>query len=354
MRFRTVSRLVIGTVIVASVGIAALATTIAHKRAVATPVYEGVGATLNSFPAPEFSLRDQQGRWISMHSQRGTLVLLTFFYTHCPDTCPMTAQKLRTVLRGFGSEASRVRVLIITTDPLHDSPAGTRLFLRRHGLSSWHFLLGSYRTLIPIWRAYNIYVPGPGAEARSGPAHTAGMYLIDGRGREQLYLDDNVPAEDITQDLHILLNDHRWMSVLPVAPEVGARAPNFVLPALSSGEEDLQKLRGRPVLINFWATWCVPCRTEMPLLERKYRHYGGRLQIVGVDEQEPASEVRAFVRQLHITYPIALDGDGTTSYEYALAGTPTSFFVDGTGVIRHTRAGPLSASEIRVQVGRLL
>ncbi|HEV3311713.1 MAG TPA: redoxin domain-containing protein [Chloroflexota bacterium] len=357
MSLRTISRGIIAGVIVVFVAIAALAATTARgvPRAEGRPAYQDYGALLRGRPAPTFSLLDQNGRRITLASLHGHAVMLTFFYTHCPDTCPLTAQKIRTAIRRFGREASRVSVVIVTTDPLHDDRVDATAFLRRNGLSNWHFLLGSYRRLVPLWKRYAIYVPSRSGRLKEGPAHSAVMYLIDTSGHEQALLDDGVvAAASLVQDLHILLNDHQWWTKRPVAPIVGAVPPAFSLTGMNGGSIRLTHFRGTPLLINFWATWCIPCRTEMPLLARTYRKDRGRLNIVGIDEQEPAAVVRAFVRQFHATYPIALDTLGTAMYAYQIIGTPTSFFVNKQGVITHVKVGEIDAAEMATQVRSLL
>jgi cytochrome oxidase Cu insertion factor (SCO1/SenC/PrrC family) len=287
---------------------------------------------------------------ISLRGQRGHAVVLTFFYTHCPDTCPLTSQKLRAILNSFGSEARKVTVLIVSTDPLHDNPSDAKAFLRRNGLTSWHFLLGSIGQLSKVWKPYGIGVTLSG----KGPGHTAGMYLIDKTGREQVYLDDTIVAPALSQDLHILLDDHHWLYSYPTGPVVGDLAPSFKLTSAKAGAVDLNSFRGKPLLVNFWATYCGPCLQEMPLLERTYRKYKGRLNIVGIDEQEPANEVQAYLHRVHVTYPIGLDSNGNTMYTYQIQGTPTTLFLNRAGVVHSVAIGPLTTAQVTKQVKSLL
>jgi protein SCO1/2 len=350
MRWRTTSRLLIGATVMLAVVLAGLFTVL--PRHDSAPTVSLAGTILNSAPAPNFQLKDQFDHSISLQQFRGRVVIVTFFYTHCPDTCPLTAEKLRLVMRELGQQSHDVVVIAISTDPLHDTPALARRFLRLHGiLHGWHFLLGTPRELAPIWSAYHIYVGNP--EATGGPTHTAGMYLIDQRGRERAYLDDSLPAPAILTDLQILLGD-TGAAHPPTAPQVGAAAPDFTLPSLNGGSVHLRQFRGKVILLNFWATWCGPCRSELPRLERAYRRFARHgLIVIGVDQQEIRSAVRDFVITHHVTYPIALDQNGTVAYEYQLQGIPTSFFIDRQGVIRFIALGSVSTKLLQTQLKEL-
>ena len=90
------------------------------------------------------------------------------------------------------------------------------------------------------------------------------------------------------------------------------------------------------MLVNFWASWCGPCRAESPLLERASRRYGGRLVVLGVDYQDFSGDARKFVRTYHITYPVVRDGSGKWSDLYGVTGAPETFFVNAAGkVVAH-------------------
>ncbi len=125
------------------------------------------------------------------------------------------------------------------------------------------------------------------------------------------------------------------------APEVGREAPDFTLPDLDGGPVRLAGFRGRQaVLVNFWATWCVPCREEMPMLDRLWRQRRDTLVVLGVslDTASPA-RVRAFVREVGAGFPILRDPDQTVARRYRLRGVPSSFLVDRGGVIRYREVG---------------
>lgn len=119
-------------------------------------------------------------------------------------------------------------------------------------------------------------------------------------------------------------------------PTGGGPAPRFILPYLSKpGRLDLASLRGHPVVLSFWASWCEPCKAEAGTLERLSRRYETRgVRFVGVDTNDGASDARRFVRAHGLTYPIVRDANGAVaSNEYAVANLPTTFFINRYGVL---------------------
>ncbi len=128
-----------------------------------------------------------------------------------------------------------------------------------------------------------------------------------------------------------------------VAPNVGDPAPDFVLPTPDGRVVKLADLHGHPVLLNFWATWCGPCRQEMPELQAFYddRHPKG-LEIIAIDIQESAEDVAHYRQSLGINFPTVLDADGTVTRRYQIRGVPTPFFIDADGTIQDLNTGPLN------------
>lgn len=110
-------------------------------------------------------------------------------------------------------------------------------------------------------------------------------------------------------------------------------------------EGDLIKLsdfRGKWILLNFWATWCPPCRQEMPLLAETHEKYSPDLVVLGVNSMETDDEVRAFVERSSISFPIVFDSDGQTGQQYLIHGLPTTLFIDREGVLRIRHVGELT------------
>jgi peroxiredoxin len=144
----------------------------------------------------------------------------------------------------------------------------------------------------------------------------------------------------------------------PVArPAEAIAAPDFELLDLAGQPVRLRDLRGRVVLLNFWATWCVPCREEMPALETLSRELGPRgLTVVGVNFKEARGDVEAFVRQHELRFPMVLDTDGRTSQLYQVFALPATFVIDRQGMLVGTVLGirDWAGPGARAYLGRLL
>lgn len=142
------------------------------------------------------------------------------------------------------------------------------------------------------------------------------------------------------------------------APREGFLAPDLALPSSSGQVVELSSFHGRAVIINFWASWCPPCKAEMPALERVYKDYKDRgLIILGVnatDQDNPAS-AGDFVRQEGLTFTILYDKDGEASRLYQLQALPSTYFIDARGIIRTVViGGPMSEALLRSKVAELL
>jgi len=134
------------------------------------------------------------------------------------------------------------------------------------------------------------------------------------------------------------------MAVSPYPQNV---APDFTLSQLDGQPLTLSNLRGRPTIINFWATWCPPCRRELPALEAAYQAHRDEIGFIAVDVKEEAGTVLAFVEELGLTFPVVLDPEGAISnISYQVRGLPTTIFVDAHGVVAARHIGPLDEASI--------
>ena len=141
---------------------------------------------------------------------------------------------------------------------------------------------------------------------------------------------------------------------------LGVRSTSSPAPPLSGdtlqkGSVDLASLRGSVAVVNFWATWCTPCRQEQPQLERVARTYGDRgVRFVGVFERDDAAKGRAWVKEFGVTYPSIADPSGSFADDFALFGLPDTFVIDPNGTIRWVITGKTTEAELSHLIDRVL
>lgn len=134
-------------------------------------------------------------------------------------------------------------------------------------------------------------------------------------------------------------------------------APAFTLERLDqSGELSLASLRGKTVVLNFWASWCGPCRDEMPLLQKGWERWQGKnVVFVGIDSKDDRGYARSFLERYGVTYPNVYDGKGSQIGRYGVTGYPETFFIDARGKVRYRIAGPVAkASDLDEGIERAL
>ncbi|TET30209.1 MAG: TlpA family protein disulfide reductase [Anaerolineales bacterium] len=158
-----------------------------------------------------------------------------------------------------------------------------------------------------------------------------------------------------------------WASTVPAeattggfipSPREGFLAPDFTLESLSGDEISLSDMRGKVIVLNLWASWCPPCRAEMPALQRVYQENKERgLEVLAVNmtAQDSLADVEAFVQEFNLTFPILLDTSGEVGNTYLMRALPTTFFIDREGVIQRVIVGgPMSEVTLQSTVEQLL
>ncbi|MDX1615001.1 MAG: TlpA disulfide reductase family protein [Candidatus Promineifilaceae bacterium] len=138
------------------------------------------------------------------------------------------------------------------------------------------------------------------------------------------------------------------------APAAGYLAPAFTLTSTMGEQVALSDFRGQPVVLNFWATWCPPCRAEMPQFQQVSVRYRGQATILGIDQGEPQSLVTDFANSIGVTYPLLLDSDNAVSRQYDVNALPKTLFVDSDGVIREIYTGIINRAVLEDRIERLL
>lgn len=158
-----------------------------------------------------------------------------------------------------------------------------------------------------------------------------------------------------------------WLSRIPneskphssiEAPQVGFLAPDFVLSGLDYQDISLSDFKGTPVILNFWASWCPPCKAEMPSFEKAYQEFSGSgLKIIAINatSQDSIADVSFFIEEYGITFPVPLDKTGEVSNDFLVHSLPTTYFIDKDGLIREIIiGGPIPLSLLRIQADQLL
>lgn len=132
----------------------------------------------------------------------------------------------------------------------------------------------------------------------------------------------------------------------PFAPELNTYAPPFTLTSLTGDSIELFALRGQPVVLNFWATWCEPCEVEMPELQALHERHGDNVSLVGVNLGETPAAITGWLRERALTFTVALDADFAVSRQYALRGQPTTFIISPDGRIVAIFYGPTTQTQL--------
>ena len=140
--------------------------------------------------------------------------------------------------------------------------------------------------------------------------------------------------------------------VADVETEVAA---DFSLVLQDGGQVNISALRGRVVLVDFWASWCAPCRQEAPVLEQTYREYAARdVEFIGVNIWDLPDNAAAYVEQFGISYPNGVDEDGAIAIDYGVKGIPEKFFIDRDGLVRQKFVGPIRPEVLKETLDTLL
>lgn len=139
------------------------------------------------------------------------------------------------------------------------------------------------------------------------------------------------------------------------SPLVGKKSPVFTIPTFEGGAFSLEEQRGKPVIVNFWASWCVACVEEEEALEAVYQKYKNKgVVFVGVNIQDKREDALAYMQQHPKTYIVARDETGDVSVDYGLYGVPETFFVNQNGTIAYKHVGPLTEGALIAYIEKML
>jgi cytochrome oxidase Cu insertion factor (SCO1/SenC/PrrC family) len=325
----------------------------------------GLGELSGRFvPMPAFHLQDQDGRTIDNAGVRGHDLVIAAFNTTCHQTCPLYTALFFQMSRHL---PAGVKLLEVTTDPAHDTAQTLKTYSQTIG-AGWTFGTGTREQLDAFWKPF-------GVDLASGDTHTSTLALVDRHGYVRLVyrgvpdVGHNVPAALITQLGAAGLSElasggDGWGSgeVLqallaitgPEVPATGAtgQAPDFTLQTTDGRTASLAGLSGKLLVVNFWATYCPPCRAEMPMLVRDVGA-SGSARLVLIDEGDSADAARGFLNALGITQPSLLDTDLSVGHAYGAIGYPTTVFVKPDGTIGARQVGQLDEGVLTAYLATL-
>lgn len=307
---------------------------------------------------PPFLLMDQHGRPFGQAQLGGHLTLIASFHTTCTETCPLYTGlllQLRTRL------PAGVLLAEATTDPWDDTPDALQAYASRAG-ASWTFLTGTPDALTLFWSTL-------GVQLGRGDSHVSTLALVDSRGYV-LHTFVGVPdlGGQLPASLRALLDgegtaeldshgdgwgaaqvlDALAMLRTPAEQSIpgGTVAPSWSAPQLGGGPDvNSAGYAGRPLVINFWASWCDPCRAEMPMLQARAGSRPG-VGLVFIDERDATAAARDFVRSIGIRSTVAVDATGDLGGRFAVVGLPVSVFVYPDGIIEGRYVGQLTQSAL--------
>jgi cytochrome c biogenesis protein CcmG, thiol:disulfide interchange protein DsbE len=325
----------------------------------------GLGELSGKFvPLPPFALQDQLGHTFDSPLTAGRDLVVAAFHTTCHETCPLYTALFFQLQKHL---PPGVLLAEVTTDPSTDSSAVLADYARKIG-ASWTFATGSANALTAFWKPF-------GVELASGDSHVSTLALIDRHGYVRLVyrgvpaVGSALPPELITslgaQGLQELASGgDGWgapdvlQALLAIsAPEQptqngGGPAASFDLVGTDGRRTNLAGLVGHPIVINFWATYCPPCRAEMPLLQRQVGAATG-VQLVLIDEGDSSQAARDFLNAVGIHQPALLDSDLGVGHAYGVTALPTTVFVRADGTVAGRQVGQLDERVLAAQLSNL-
>ena len=133
------------------------------------------------------------------------------------------------------------------------------------------------------------------------------------------------------------------------------QAPDFKLSLLNGGETSLSDFSGKPVMLNFWATWCPPCREEMPYLQQIHEQRSADVVVLTVNMAENPGDVEEFIREFGLSFPVLLDSNGDVAQQYGVRAIPTTFFIDKSGILQGVKIGAFrNIAEIESELEKII
>jgi cytochrome oxidase Cu insertion factor (SCO1/SenC/PrrC family) len=325
----------------------------------------GLGELSGKFVAmPNYELTDQAGLPVDPVTTAGKDLVIAAFNTSCHETCPLYAALFFEIEQHM---PAGVVLAEVTTDPSTDTPATLSAYARKIG-APWTFATGSAAALAAFWKPF-------GVQLAAGDVHTSTLALVDRHGYVRLVyrgvpgVGAGMPPGLITglspAGLHELASGgDGWgapdvlQALVTIAgprqpsPGAAGSAPAFTLTGTDGRQVTLASLAGKPAVINFWASYCPPCRAEMPLLQRLVGQRSD-MQLVLVDEGDGSQAARSFLASVGLNQAALLDADLSVGRAYGAIALPTTVFVRADGTIAARHIGQLDEGVLAAQLTTL-
>lgn len=347
---------------------------------------------------PSLKLLDEQGKPFSLSQWRGRWVVLAPSLTLCHEVCPMTTGALTQLTNEVRQAGLSKQVVVAeaTVDPWRDSPTRLRAYRRLSG-ANFAMLTGSQREIHRLWQFFGVYyqrVPQgrpPDVDWLTHQPetfdiqHTDGIFFIDPAGQERIAEQGMPSVAHLSPTLKSLLNDQGRQNLAhPQTPWTADEAlddlyylmnrnipagatPRVVPPGAAQARQALEgspaalaalhaeagqllgsagalsarlsSLRGYPLVLNAWAAWCGPCRSEFGLFASAAARYGKRVGFLGIDTNDAASDARAFLAKHPISYPSYQLTSSQLAPLATLQGMPTTIYISPAGKILNVHTG---------------
>ncbi|MGH7761262.1 MAG: redoxin family protein [Candidatus Dormibacteraceae bacterium] len=325
----------------------------------------GLGELSGKFVAmPNYELVDQSGQPVDPVTTAGRDLVIAAFNTSCHETCPLYAALFFEIEQHM---PAGVILAEVTTDPSTDTPAALSAYSDKIG-APWTFATGSTDALTAFWKPF-------GVQLAAGDVHTSTLALVDRHGYVRLIYrgvpgvgagmppgliaglspaglhelasgGDGWGAPDVLQALATIAGP------IKAPNDAGGQAPAFSLTGTDGRQVTLANLAGKPAVINFWASYCPPCRAEMPLLRRLVGQRPG-MQLVLVDEGDSSQAARSFLTSVGLNQAALLDSDLSVGHAYGAIAFPTTVFVRADGTIAARHIGQLDEGVLAAELTTL-
>ena len=325
----------------------------------------GLGELGGKFVAmAPFDLEDQAGQSFNQASTSGKALVIAAFHTTCHETCPLYTALFFQLSKGIHPGVALAEV---TTDPGTDTPGVLTDYAHRIG-AAWTFATGSVDALTAFWKPF-------GVALATGDVHVSTLALVDRHGYVRLVyrgvpdIGSAMPPELIptlsAQGLHELASGgDGWgapdvlQALLTIAgpqqpsASAGGQVPAFTLSTSDGSQVSQADLAGKPAVINFWATFCPPCKAEMPLLQKRVGPQSG-VHLVLVNEGESRQAVRDYLDGLGLHNASLLDSDLRVGHAFGAIALPTTVFVRADGTMSARHIGQLDDAVLVAEISNL-